>query len=60
MAKSKRLPKRRPNKNRPPKVARVLNRIHAARSAALNPLRFTGVVKPSVALRSMCGDNNWW
>jgi hypothetical protein len=58
--KSKRLPKRRPNKNRAPKVVRIMRRIAAAQSLMLNPLRFTGVVKSSPALRSMCGDNNWW
>lgn len=57
---AKRLPKRRPNKNRSPKVVRILRRMQAAHSARLNPLRWSGLVRPSTALRSMCGDNNWW
>lgn len=57
---AKRLPKRRPNKNRAPKVVRVARRMAQVYSNFANPLRWNGLVKPSAALRSMCGSNNWW
>jgi hypothetical protein len=54
-----RLRKRPANKNRPSKMRRRLNRMVAAGSAALNPLRWKGLVPKSVALMDHSKPRNY-